>query len=113
MNAYRYPTRQAALFTLWVLSLVMLPGSVLAQDSDSGDVAEVIAQARTVHSEAQGLGHGWSVTLRYIEEAETALAEGRADDAMAAAERAALTARQSVVQAKAEQADWSSRVPAS
>ena len=95
------------------LLLLLLSGVAASQQATVDEVTEEIAQARATHAQAQALGHGWSVTSRYIEQAETALAEGRSEEAMAAAQRATLTATQSVAQAKAEQADWSNRVPKS
>ena len=77
----------------------------------AADVTAVIAQARASLVEARQLGHGWTVTSDYIDDAEAALADKRLDDALALAQRAELTARQAVVQAETEASAWQARVP--
>jgi len=77
----------------------------------AADVTAVIAQARASLAQARQLGHGWTVTPDYIDDAEAALADKRLDDALALAQRAELTARQAVVQAETEASAWQARVP--
>ncbi|MEP1472937.1 MAG: hypothetical protein ABJK25_18320 [Halieaceae bacterium] len=86
---------------------------VKAGEPTAEEVAVVIAQAREELAQARSLGHGWSVTPTYIQEAEAALAANQLAAAFAAAERANLTAMQAVRQAELESSSWRDRVPSS
>ncbi len=96
------------------LMVVLWAGSPWAAHADAVSVAEVeavIKQARQSLERARELGHAWTVTPTFIEGAETELAAGQLDQAMATAQRALLTADQAVQQARTEQTAWQARVP--
>ena len=103
-----------AVRTLRVAALLLagsFAGLANGAQPQAADVTAVIEQARASLAQARQLGHGWTVTPDYIEVAEAALADKRLDDALAAAQRAELTARQAVVQAETEASAWRARVP--
>ena len=75
------------------------------------NVSAVIMHAVEVQQQARSAGHGWTITADYISQAESELASGEMDAAMAAAERALLTASKSVEQAETEKSAWQARVP--
>lgn len=86
-------------------------GSVNGQEPKAEEVAAVISQAQADLMQARSLGHGWSVTSTYIQEAESALAAKQLEVAWAAAERASLTAKQAIRQAEVESSSWQDRAP--
>lgn len=88
------------------LMFVVLPAS-----ADRDAVTADIAEALTLHKEAQAEHHGWRITLQLIEEAKVALQNNQLEVAAAAASRAKQTAEESVAQMKREQAAWRTRVP--
>jgi hypothetical protein len=94
-----------------LLVIAFSAGTATARELNAEEVAVVISQARTELAQARSLGHGWSVTPTYIEEAEAALAADQLDAALVAAERASLTAKQAVRQAEVESSSWQDRVP--
>ncbi len=73
---------------------LLVSGPLLAADRAS--VEETLARAEQIHAEALELEHGWSVTEPFIEEARAALEAGDTESAAAIAERALLTAEQSL-----------------
>ena len=75
------------------------------------NVSAVIEHAVEMQQQARSAGHGWTITADYISQAESELASGEMDAAMAAAERALLTASKSVEQAETEKSAWQARVP--
>jgi 3-hydroxyisobutyrate dehydrogenase-like beta-hydroxyacid dehydrogenase len=75
------------------------------------NVSAVIEHAVEMQQQARSAGHGWTITADYISQAKSDLLSGDLDSAMAAAERALLTASKSVEQAEAEKSAWQARVP--
>ena len=71
---------------------------------------ETLERADTIHQQALAQEHGWSVTEPLMDEARAAMAAGDEDLAQALADRALLTAEQSLKQAQAEKSAWQTRV---
>lgn len=101
--AVKHSLKSTILFSLFLAALS--PLAVFA------DPAATLAKADAVYEKALALGHGWSVTQPLIDEAHAALAGGDQLKAQALADRALLTAEQSLEQAEREQTAWRSRVP--
>ncbi len=78
--------------------------------ADKASVEETLARAEQIHAQALELEHGWSVTEPFIEEARAALEAGDMESAAAIAERALLTAEQSLKQGQEEKTAWQDRV---
>ena len=78
--------------------------------ADQATVEDTLARAEVAHEQALALEHGWSVTRPLMDEARAALAAGDDAAALAAAERALLTAEKSLEQAHAEADAWQGRV---
>ena len=88
-----------------------IPLAAYADEVSAVEVEAVIKQARQSLKQARELVHGWTVTPTFIERAESELAAGQLDQAMATAQRALLTADKAVEQAGSEQTAWQARVP--
>jgi hypothetical protein len=88
-----------------------VPLAVHGAEVSAAEVNAVIKQARQSLNQARELGHGWTVTPTFIERAQSELAAGQLDQAMATAQRALLTADKAVEQAGSEQTAWQARVP--
>jgi hypothetical protein len=97
--------------SLMVFLWAGIPWAAHADAVSAAEVKVVIKQARQSLEQARELGHGWTVTPTFIEAAETELAAGQLDQAMATAQRALLTAGKAVEQARTEQTAWQARVP--
>jgi hypothetical protein len=87
------------------------PLAAHADEVSAAEVKAVIKQATQSLKQARELRHGWTVTPTFIERAESELAAGQLDQAMATAQRALLTADRAVEQAGSEQTAWQARVP--
>ncbi|WOJ92693.1 hypothetical protein R0135_12980 [Congregibacter variabilis] len=72
--------------------------------------AETLERASAIYEQALAQEHGWSVTQPLIDEAREAMAAGDEDRAQALADRALLTAEQSLKQARDEKNAWQARV---
>ena len=88
-----------------------VPLAVHGAEVSAAEVKAVIKQARQSLKQARELGHAWTVTPTFIERAQSELASGQLDQAMATAQRALLTADKAVEQAGSEQTAWQARVP--
>ena len=94
-----------------ILLALSAGASQAAATSSVNDVKAMIEQATRSQQQARAEGHGWTITATYIDQAKTELAANRLDSAMAAAQRALLTANKSLEQAASEETAWQARVP--
>jgi hypothetical protein len=96
------------ILTVIVALTAFTAAPVFATPAD--DVQAMLARAESAYQEALALEHGWAVTEPLIAEARAALAGGDLAAAQAIAERALLTAEQSLEQARSERDAWAGRV---
>ncbi len=97
-------------FMVFLLASCADSEETLPADAAQESVQNIISQAETAYEEAKRLGHAWTKTNGFLQEARSALAAGNKIEARMAADRALFTARASVNQANREKDAWRDRV---
>ena len=99
---------------LYLFTMVAMLASTtlaVAEEPSASAIATRLAQAETLHAQAQAADHGWVATSKLIMDARAALARNELVEAAALSRRALQTSTASVAQAQQEQLAWKARVP--
>jgi len=96
--------------SLRILPFMAAVATAAAFAGPADDVRATLERADSAYREALALEHGWAVTEPLMDEARAALEAGDVAGAQAIADRALLTAEQSLEQARKERDAWSDRV---